>query len=168
MTLTGSCLLYFPFLCLSFFPTWCLWRFNAPHPSSTKIEVSLSFIVQCFSKSNVHQLRILVKWTFSIWKVWGGTEGLQGDTGVAGTRNHAFMIKAVVSTQKKVQLLGELLEQCLMGHTSAFSWWLLHHRLIFHQSALGQVTGVCGTNHGTLCIKIPMALEVAVYRIWYK
>ena len=49
---------FFFFMSLSFFPTWCLWRFNAPHPSSTKIEVSLSFIVQCSSKSNVHQLRI--------------------------------------------------------------------------------------------------------------
>lgn len=35
-----------------------------------------------------------------------GLKILQGDTGVAGTRNHAFMIKAVVSAQKKVQLLG--------------------------------------------------------------
>lgn len=49
-----------------------------------------------------------------------GLKILQGDTGVAGTRNHAFTIKAVVSAQKKVQLLGGALGTMTYGPHISF------------------------------------------------
>ena len=157
MTFTGSCLLYFPFSCLchSFPPGVCdvsILHVQAPQ--------KMSFIVQCFSKSNVHQLRISVKWTFLIWKVWGGTEDSARWYWCCLYKESCFHDQGCSQRSEK-------------GSATGWSSWnnalrLLHHRLTRHQSALSQVIGLCGTNHGTLGIKIPMALEVAVYRIWYK